>query len=827
MSIKTIRSLLCATEESRQYLWYLFFAYTFLINHLLEELPKDAKFSNWREKGRIPRKAIVAAYKQILKKDESLKGLPARFYTSAVLSTAYTFASIFAIQNKLHIKCEGKQRWLSVAEKDLELAETTDFSSDAIREKAAQILGQAESERQEEGRKKNKQPSQPPSTMSILFKILDKTKDLLSYRAIAHLLRNDCKVNFEEEDPEKLALRLSKKRIQIERLQEQLNSQLPIGRDPLGDRTEQFIEDAIAFADHFAFIPTQFWLKWHKLLLDAQPSNTTKLDLWFLSWAYYRLNTTAEFDDWEQSLPKRTANLSTQLNSLPYPLLFGSNDDLRWLWESETKSSQSAATVAQRTTLKSLTKQKSKRIRTRQRKKQAKSRICVSFRGKGLSHLRFRIYCDRRQLPIFRQLVKESEANKGRKKEDKFSLALSPLRSAGLMWVKDPQQLHKKNHWKLKNLWLKWFCEMPNKDIPAKTWEQWFHSLVYLRLSQELPWKTHRLYLHAAIDPRLLTAEGTEVVRQEKITLMGKFLKGLEEADEMQAIEAPGEEEQAELLVAKKNRASSTKRNQTSLTRLQNNSPPPRPSRVAYQGNPKIAVQVAFSREHIVGVAVSDGHYPIIDYRDVSSLLVDSRVKLLEQRSLKLRNQPERLRKVKLADSKKDTKAKRTQYKPKISARQLQLQPYRLLKRWRRLKHKNLLERQAEQKHGLYRQSQAESNLAQYINRLLARNIVDLCQKWSAGSIILPEFGDLREIIESEIQAKAKRKYPDDDVERQKQYAKEFRMTFHRWNYKHLSECICSRAAKVGITCVAGRQPRLGTLREKAIAVTAIPPKPK
>jgi hypothetical protein len=717
MAIKTIRSLLCATEETREYLWYLFLAYTLLINHLLEELPKDAKFSNWREKGRIPRKAIVAVYKEILKKDESLKGLPARFYSSAVLSTSYTFASIFAIQNKLRIKCEGKQRWLSVAEHDLKLAETTDFSSEAIREKAAQILGQAESERQEEGREKNEQISQAPSTMSILFKILDKVKDPLTYRAIAHLLRNDCKVSLEEEDPEKLALRLSKKRIQIERLQEQLNSQLPIGRDPLGDRTEQFIEEAIAFADHFAFIPTQFWLKWHKLLLDAQPLDTTKLDLWFLSWAYYRLNTTAEFDDWEQSLPKRTANLSTQLSALLYPLLFGSNDDLSWSWEPETKSLQSAAPVARRTTSKSPSKQKSKRIRTRQRKKQAKPRICLSFKSKGLSHLHLRIYCDRRQLPIFRQLVEESKENKARKKKDKFSLALSPLRSAGLMWVEDPQQLHKKNHWKLKNLWLKWFCAMSNqdKDIPAKTWEQWLHSLVYLHLSQELPWKTHRLSLHAAIDPRLLTAEGTEVVRQEKITLMGKFLKGLEEADQMQSIEELSEEEQAELFTAQKNRMIATKRNQTTLIRLQNNSPPSRPNRIAYQGNPKLVVQVAFSREHIVGVAVSDGFQPVLDYRDVKSLLVDPRIELLEKRSFKLRNQPERLRKAKLnAQKTKAPRPKRTRYKPKISARQLQLQPYRLLKRWRRLKRKNLTERQAEQAHGLYRQSQAESNVPVY-----------------------------------------------------------------------------------------------------------------
>jgi hypothetical protein len=98
-----------------------------------------------------------------------------------------------------------------------------------------------------------------------------------------------------------------------------------------------------------------------------------------------------------------------------------------------------------------------------------------------------------------------------------------------------------------------------------------------------------------------------------------------------------------------------------------------------------------------------------------------------------------------------------------------------------------------------------------------------LCQSQSAGEIILPEFGDLRESLESEIRSKAKDKYPDDDVERQKQHAKEFRMTFHRWNYKHLSECIRIRAAAIGgITCVVGTQPRLGTLREKAIALPVL-----
>lgn len=749
MSFKTIRSQLCATEETRKYLWHWFLVYTLLINQLLEQLPKEPEFDKWREKGKIPRTAIVALCNKLLAEEVNLKGLPARFNTSAVLLVGYTFASIFAIQTGLRLKCEGKQRWLSVAEQDLELAQSTHFGPEAIRETAAQVLVEVEVERQREFNAREDQTGQPLPVMSVLFQFWDKAaKKPLRRRSIAHLLRNDCKVNPEAEDPDELALRLSKKRIQIERLQEQLNSRLPIGRDPTGKRSDRYLQEAIAVAQ-----------------------------------------CPEEFDAWERSLSQRMANLSTQFNTLPYPLLFASCDDLYWSWEPEQQPNQKAEPNSAHT-LASIdpapVKPKPRRTRMRQRKKQARPRIAVRLKGKGLSHLPLRLYCDRRQLPLFRQLVSDWEANKARKQPDKFSLALFALRSASLMWVKDP--------------------------LPGS--------------APQLPWQTHRLYLHATIDPRLLSAEGTEAVRQEKIDLMGKYLQGLEKADEIQ--DEISDDEQAELLVAKKNRASATKRNQTTLTRLQNNSPPSRPSRMTYQGNPQIAVKVAFSREHVMGVAVCDGFQPVIDYRDVEALMIDPRVALMEQRSHKLQNQPERLRKATLAIPKsKASKSKHPRYKPKISARQLQLQPCRLLKRWRRLKHKNAAARQAEQRHDLYRPSQSESNLAHYINHLLAKGIVELCQRWSAGCIILPEFGDLRESIESEIQSKAKQKYPDDDVERQKQYAKEFRMEFHQWNYKDLSQCIRSRAAKVGIPCKSGKQPRLGTLRDKAIGVVALPPKPK
>jgi hypothetical protein len=53
-------------------------------------------------------------------------------------------------------------------------------------------------------------------------------------------------------------LRLEKKRTEIQRLEKAMASRLPIGRDPTGDRAQQSIDEAIAFAEHTTFIPVTF-----------------------------------------------------------------------------------------------------------------------------------------------------------------------------------------------------------------------------------------------------------------------------------------------------------------------------------------------------------------------------------------------------------------------------------------------------------------------------------------------------------------------------------------------------------------------------------------
>jgi len=66
----------------------------------------------------------------------------------------------------------------------------------------------------------------------LLFDTYEVTEDSLSRRAVIHLLKNGGEVNEEIEDPEKLQQRLVTKREEIQRLEAQLASRLPKGREP-------------------------------------------------------------------------------------------------------------------------------------------------------------------------------------------------------------------------------------------------------------------------------------------------------------------------------------------------------------------------------------------------------------------------------------------------------------------------------------------------------------------------------------------------------------------------------------------------------------------
>jgi hypothetical protein len=97
----------------------------------------------------------------------------------------------------------------------------------------------------------------------------------------------------------------------------------------------------------------------------------------------------------------------------------------------------------------------------------------------------------------------------------------------------------------------------------------------------------------------------------------------------------------------------------------------------------------------------------------------------------------------------------------------------------------------------------------------VALEIVTIATIYQAISIVLPELDDIREIITSEVQARAEQKVPN-YKKGQQQYAKQYRVSVHRWSYGRLIESIQSEAKKTGIAIEVGQQPIQGSPQEKA-----------
>lgn len=211
------------------------------------------------------------------------------------------------------------------------------------------------------------------------------------------------------------------------------------------------------------------------------------------------------------------------------------------------------------------------------------------------------------------------------------------------------------------------------------------------------------------------------------------------------------------------------RRKQSTLDRL--NNPFPRPSKPLYQGQPHILVGVALGLDKPVTAAVVDG-----------------------------------------------TAAKAITYR---SVKQLLGEHYKLLNKQRQLKQRQSHQRSHAQRDAGFNQF-GDSELGEYVDRLLAKAIVTFAQTYHAASIVLPKLGDMRELVQSEIQSRAEQKILG-CIEGQKKYAKQYRVSIHQWSYGRLIDNIKAQAAKLGIVVEEGQQPIRGSPQEKAkeIAITA------
>ena len=336
--------------------------------------------------------------------------------------------------------------------------------------------------------------------------------------------------------------------------------------------------------------------------------------------------------------------------------------------------------------------------------KNSKGRLEVRFNGLG-EHT-FQIYCDQRQLKWFQRFYEDQEIK--RASIDQHSSSLFTLRSGRIAWQ-----------------------EGTGKGDP---------------------WNIHHLTLYCTVDTRFWTAEGTELVRQEKAADIANTLTKMKEKGDL------NEKQQAFI-----------KRKKSTLARISN--PFPRPSQLLYQGQPHILIGVALGLDKPATAAVVDGTTGEASaYRSIKQLLGDN---------------------------------------------------YKLLNRQRQQKRASSHKRHKAQKEAASNQF-GESELGQYLDRKLAQAIVKLAQTYQASSIVLPEMGDMRELVQSEIQARAEQKIPG-YIEAQEKYAKQYRVNVHQWSYGRFIDTIKAQASKVGIVIEEGEQPIRGSPQEKAknLAISA------
>jgi hypothetical protein len=353
MSIIAVSCRLVAPATTRQPLWQLMAEHnTPFITELFQRISQHPDFDQWLQDGKPNAKTFKAIWQKY--RDEfPPKHQPGRFYSSALFITQYTYAAWFKLQKRRSQILSGKQHWLNTIKSDPELLTHANCDYQTLHDRATEILTQLTSQtppsasrptRPKSTKPKSDQQATSKHLLSELFKAHASATEPLTQAAIIYLIKHHGTIKPTLETPEAYQQTIHKKQKQIEQLQQELISRRPKGRDLTGETFLQALDIAT----------TQI------------PSDN------------------AEWKLWQAALMRRPAKL-------PYPLLFGSNGDLRWFTND-------------------------------------RGRICVQFNG--FSQHTFQIYCDQRQLPYFQRFLQDWENHK----QHGTSLSLCALRTAQVIW---------------------------------------------------------------------------------------------------------------------------------------------------------------------------------------------------------------------------------------------------------------------------------------------------------------------------------------------------------------------------------------------------------
>ncbi|MBD2388727.1 type V CRISPR-associated protein Cas12k [Cylindrospermum sp. FACHB-282] len=322
--LRTIRCHLHSSDDVLRKVWEeMTQKNTPLIVQLLKDVSEQPEFENIKETGEIS-KAEITELRKSLTKDSYLKEQSGRLRSSADSFVKEVYSLWLTLYQKRKRQKEGKEYFLKdILKSDVELVAESNCDLQTIRYKAQEILAQPEEILKQiiTGSENNKQTNsnrkvrrtknpktsnidkdlnivtqetpkdeRPKALTNILYDIHKKSQDILIRCAAAYLIKNHNKVSEEKEDIKKLKKRRNQKKVEIKRLEKQIqDNRLPSGRDIVGTT---YIE---AFDN----------------LINQVPKDNEEYENWI-------------------------ADISKKVSQLPYPVDYLYND-LSWYKNSENK----------------------------------------------------------------------------------------------------------------------------------------------------------------------------------------------------------------------------------------------------------------------------------------------------------------------------------------------------------------------------------------------------------------------------------------------------------------------------------------------------------
>ncbi|BAU13962.1 unknown protein [Leptolyngbya sp. NIES-3755] len=524
--------------------------HTLLIDQISEQIKQDPDVINWiratqdvkaqtsittdtdqdtdTEQGHswLP-KELVQKLCDRLKETPQFKGISGRIFTSATERVEEIYKSWIATHQKLIRQIRGKERWLTIVKSDAGLAENSNFSQLEIESRAEQVLSEIEAENESEDESDD---ARNRRVFNTLFDKFDTTEDVLSRRAIIHLLKNGGKVHWEPRKPRRrkgnqdkssqpmtLEERLAAKQIEIDRLEKQLLSQLPRARNLFPDWAfEEALDDLLTLPDPDLARHNQYYFLAFSLLIhQSDPAQNIRFKQHLLksmsflwekpnSLLYYRilifsflLYTTSkqkhlqfghyllraikveaervesQFYDWQASITPKLSEFLREPKSLPYPISFGYEGVRAWQTNREGK---------------------------------------IFFKLNGWGDLIFEVRCHRRQLPLIKTFLRDWQTKDQCEEEDQYSGSFMLLRSIELIWK--PRDDNGQGDTQLCSQ-----CEV-FQQYPGKGF-----------------WNECKLSIHWTYDSDALTRQGLEKIRQRKLEPQLKKLdKKQEDLEEKQKL---------------------------------------------------------------------------------------------------------------------------------------------------------------------------------------------------------------------------------------------------------------------------------------------------